>query len=490
MKQNRSKEYILNEKVQEQLNKLLKEYDYDCLFNISKYGICLKKYNKNNAKFFNLLPSVLDKMHSKFYTIYYYLNHNNWNLITYPSDNDKNIQNDTLKYALQTVGAIYSIEFTDICPTFTYHVNLDFVEKYGGLIDNYFKSSDYHSKGLYWITNITDFFNLYYVYFYKKMKTKKIYLNVFDHPIYPRKNIHPFECFQNNNIPIKIQTTVFPDIKFPIYSFSSHIEYNDITLPMPDICMFLLEREFFYNFDINSIPSFENKKCDKVIFRGTYTSYKNDLTKDIRLQAHLKSLKYPEVLDIISLPKPFILYNDLMLQEKQEIPDLSMSNYLSIEKQLEYKYLLHLDGVSSSWRIIRELYYNSLIIIPETPFTDVIRDSLVKNSHYIEVKRDLSNLINTVYFLHNNNNINKIIIENVNELKKILMNFRIHFDLAFEKIENKSNEYNYFNIKQYPIVPNNIPEIENEDNINWDKTNKIYFVDIKTNLQKYMEILY
>ena len=43
--------------------------------------------------------------------IEYYLTYNRWSIVEYENDSDIEIIHDTLKYALQTVGCIHSIEF-------------------------------------------------------------------------------------------------------------------------------------------------------------------------------------------------------------------------------------------------------------------------------------------------------------------------------------------------------------------------------------------
>ena len=83
----------------------------------------------------------------------------------------------------------------------------------------------------------------------------------------------------------------------------------------------------------------------------------------------------------------------------------------------KYRYILNLDGFASAFIIIKELYYNSILIIPASDFTDIICDILIPWKHYIPCNFDLSNLVETVKWCNSNLDQMEIILKNMITLR-------------------------------------------------------------------------
>jgi hypothetical protein len=464
----------LNEKIIKILHEILeKKRENSILFEVTKYGILRKKYKNRNIKKFRTNENNDIK--------YLYMNRNNCDVVYYNDINDIEITDDTLRYALKVVGVILSVEFSNSDIFYVMHINKNF----GDIYNNFFKWDDFSSL-TYWFIEIIDYFNLYYIYFYDKIKKKKIYLNIFDQGIYPKPETsysHPFESVRLNLIENKYDSDIKPDFDvYPIYSWSSGKNFFDICLPMPDIISFLMRRDENYDIDILS----KNTKIyDKILFRGSHSSYHINVEKDIRLQAHIKSLKFPNSLDIIISPNGNLLYDNCRISNFQELKNFNNNNYLLPIQQSQYRYILDLDGIASPWRIIKELYYKSVIIIPESQFTDVIRESIIPYKHYFPVNNDLSNLVNTQRYLKNTEEGKKIaenIVNNTFEFSQYLLDFDIHMDLMFERIEKRNYKCTYLDIiKNYDrnkniIVPSK--NIENDELINLGKKVNLYYKNI------------
>lgn len=474
--------YLISEESKHSLNIIFKKNPQNSkIFKITNLGIILNNYEEKNHLFFRIDDKFINT-NSILGIIIYYLNHNKWKIKNSKNDIHHTL-NKTLTYALKTVGAIYEINMTDIGPIYTLHTNTDFVNENGFFIDGDVKYNDF--KILYrWIVYVTDFFNLYYIYYYKKGKNITIYLNRGDCPILPKNKIDMI------------------DSRFPIYSWCTTKEHADILLPMPDIIMWLFKREFYKNIDKKNFIKFENKTNNKCVFRG-------NMTNELRIKAHTISLENNDKFDFrtsIGTPK-LIFSNNQVISDKQDIIDLNTSsnNYLSIQQQQQYKYLLNIDGVASAWRIISEIYYNSVMFIPKSKFIDVIKESLQKDIHYIEINSDLSNLENVYNFVSKNNNFTKIIIENLNKFSQNLDNIDIHMKLMHEKIENNNLNCTYQDLikikysdtkKLYNMNDNHnqIKKIMDEKNIhvNWKCyiNNQIFakklMKNLKDNKNKYL----
>ena len=444
------------------------------------------------------------------------LRNNNWNKITY--DNADNITNKTLQYALQTVGCIHSVTLKAKEPAeFQLHMNEDFKNKYGYYFDNcrvYDDIGDFNF--LFWIEELTFLFNWMSL---NSNINKTIYINIHDHPIDNGKEIktindHPFPNMKNHTVDLKISVTTRPDNNFPIYCWSPRKDYNDIGLPMPDILMFYYGYWFSEKFNINNyqnnngVKKSLDEKIPKAFFRGSYTNCAYPISTSVRLRAHLKTLQDENENNKDSLIDAYVVGKENAwvytnyLQTKLKNDDLEdwlkPNKFTDADKQPDYRYLLNLDGFASAWRIIQEIYFNSILIIPESNFTDVIRNELQPWIHYVPVKSDLSNLKNTVKWCNNNLDKMELILTNLKNLRKIftLENFLelarakvIYFDkkITLETVtKNAINDY--YIMSNIPIIQDDIlPLIGKETTFKWVNQDGTVLLNEKINYQKYLK---
>lgn len=461
-------------------------------YKLSKYGIINKKKYKVIPELYFLKESSCAKLN----IIYYYLKHTNFQIIHYKNNIDNNIKDNTLKYALSAVGTIQSVYFDENEILYKIHINDEFIHKNNGLYDNNKFCGFALLDLLWWIIYIIDMCTLLYIKYKNKLINKIIYINTFDNPIFRKDKQHPHEFLRNNINKIKIPITTFPDNKYPIFSFSSHKDYNDIELPIPDLWMFMYNREHSVNYNINNYKllniDFSNKLINKAIFRGGINSrfIDENIFDSIRMKAHIKHLCNINYIDAIILPSvPYISNNNnILLQDSQSDLKLFDNNYrMDVIDQLKYRYILHLDGYSSAWRIIKELFYHSIILIPDTDFTDIVRNLMIPWVHYIPIKKNLSNLVNTIKWC--NNNINEIIIIANNALKlgKFLCNINLNIDYIYNCITT-NNKCNYNHDIEWKILKT-IPIISDDDNIIINKNIIIKFKNIYNNniiIKKYI----
>ena len=82
-------------------------------------------------------------------------------------------------------------------------------------------------------------------------------------------------------------------------------------------------------------------------------------------------------------------------------------------EQIEYKYIISLDGNASSWlRGPEILGSNSVPLIVESEHTPLYLDSWMPWQHYVPIKNDLSDLIEKIAYLRENDEKAKEIAQN------------------------------------------------------------------------------
>lgn len=490
------KSYILNKKIINNLKLYYQNSTIDkTIMNLGIYGFQLHNFNIKSNKFkFYSMHEDKAKM------IRHYINYNNWDIIHYDNDNDKRINDNTLKYALQTVGCINSVSFKKRIPYFTLHINDQFIELYGGCYDNCrLMEKDNLFVYIWWTINITDIFNIMTVLHNDKINTlpDKIYINVVDHPIHREDGKHPFRHFRKGYTKILIPITCKPDKQYPIYCWPSKKKYKDIPLPYHDIMMFLLGREFCANFNVlnynNQIKKFENKSINKALFRGSFTNCNLDILKSPRIKLHIKSLQNPKFIDAVVTPGwNYVNYEHYQLKNSDNIDKLlDIKQYLSVENQLDYKYILNVDGFASPFRTHKELYIQSCIIMPDSEFTDVIRNILKPWVNYIPCNKDYSNLVNTIkWCIKNNDEILKIIDNNI-KLIKYLSSIKLYVAYTFNVlILGLSESYHLdklFKIKYNEIK---IPTIKHDKINTLGKKGEIIFNNLINNKEKRVTVNY
>jgi hypothetical protein len=100
-----------------------------------------------------------------------------------------------------------------------------------------------------------------------------------------------------------------------------------------------------------------------------------------------------------------------------------ISYKLSPKEQSKYKYIVHVDGHVSAFRLSLELSMGSVILLVKSPWKIWYRDLLIDGVHYVSVKEDLSDLIEKIKWCRNNDA----------ECETIANNARIFFNRYLQK---------------------------------------------------------
>jgi hypothetical protein len=176
----------------------------------------------------------------------------------------------------------------------------------------------------------------------------------------------------------------------------------------------------------NNIDNFDSK-IDKALFRGGanpghWTKVNiNTINDHPRLKIWLLSHLFPNDLDaklVGGLPsakshnsaeaKIGQLYQDLMGDQN--------SAYVDLKEQLNYKYLISLDGYGSSWSRPETYAFSDSLLLYQTKWVQWFQPSLQPFKHYLPLKDDLSDLLERIQWAKNHPEEVKEIIKNQNEV--------------------------------------------------------------------------
>jgi hypothetical protein len=425
----------------------------------------------------------------------------NLDIYNYTNDSFEN----TLKYIFYNIGiGTYVKIFNNEVQIFVPFINMNFKNNWGHLLnidakkfidekyENNKKEKNLYAKRDYiwfdknrWLTNnclighlkedngysMRDSRITIYKYLLDKLcKTKKInnvefFINKRDFPILTKDLTEPyFHIFDNYNI--KLVKHVYNN-HIPILSTCTSDKYADINIPTEDDCNIWLEK-YYINSCTNNYKNIKNikiipwtKKIPTAIFRGTATGCGVTIKDNQRLQmAEISKIwetnnNYNENNNIDQYKFLDFGITKWNAREKKIIGKpityikpytfkFKLSNSMSREDQMKYKYHILIDGHVAAFRLIWLLMFKSLILYVESEYNwSVWFQTLLKPyEHYIPIKKDLSNLADQIKWCKQNDNKCKKIAENsYNFYIKNVKNEKIldYMELLLNKISVKQN---------------------------------------------------
>ena len=152
---------------------------------------------------------------------------------------------------------------------------------------------------------------------------------------------------------------------------------------------------------INDSKEFENKK-NQAVWRG-------DIRNNSNREYFVKNFHTSSLLDIGQT------------SPKQDVP--WMKSFMSINNQLDYKFIFCLEGKCISTNLYWAMSSNSVCVMPKPKFESWFMEGKLKNGvHYIEVKDDFSDAEEKIEFYKNKNDKCMEIIDNANKFVKQFKN--------------------------------------------------------------------
>ncbi len=226
----------------------------------------------------------------------------------------------------------------------------------------------------------------------------------------------------------------------PILSYSGHTNYDDVPIPNfddlfeSDLKLSTAAKTYFYEKTIN-----------KAVFRGGSTGCGTTTDSNMRLKitdpAFLNSLRNKDMLDvgITTITKQYKMDEDIGLS-RVDPSKVQVVAPLTMDQQSQYKYIIHIDGNVTAYRLLKMMGLGSCILRVESSYKNwldaksnyAIRgyniDWLGNNDysdekdplqcHFIWIKRDLSNLDDVLDFCNEHEDVCHKIADNGRELSQ------------------------------------------------------------------------
>ncbi len=204
----------------------------------------------------------------------------------------------------------------------------------------------------------------------------------------------------------------------PILSMCSSPRFADIPIPTWEDWARVVEAEHIYFSNVpyttdvsaNPIDIPWEQRIQTAVFRGTSSGLGTTVETNPRLQiAMLSQTKKCDADGILFLDagitkwntrprkSPSTPYFDIIQQY-----DINLVQPLSYYQQASYRYIVHIDGHSSAFRLSRELSYGSVLLIVRSNYQLWFSHWLEPYVHYIPVKADCSDLFQQLIWCKQN----------------------------------------------------------------------------------------
>jgi hypothetical protein len=216
-------------------------------------------------------------------------------------------------------------------------------------------------------------------------------------------------------------STDFKPPFLPMFAYSGHQEFYDIPIPNIDEITFVKNPP--------EIPEFSwLEKQSKAVFRGSSTgcgtsaetnqrikiSQINSLNLDAGLTSLTKQLKSDPLTGISQTPK-------LPLVKKLDM----------FKEQALYKIIVHIDGNVHAYRWLPSFLTGSLIFRVKSSYVHWLDDKFKAGKHYVEIKEDLSDLVQKIEEFKDSPKAEKIALAGKKLAKKYLQETML--ELALKK---------------------------------------------------------
>lgn len=195
----------------------------------------------------------------------------------------------------------------------------------------------------------------------------------------------------------------------PIFGYSGQEGYWDIPFPNYD--------DVFDN-KLGQVQEDWDQKKPIAVFRGTSTGC--GITPETNQRLKLATM-YSEDLNVGITKYTTNLKFDPI--ENLGIPQkvASIVEPIPMEKQSDYKYIIHVDGNVVAYRLLKSMLTHSLILRVKSDYIHWIDHLIQPGEHYIEIKSDLSNLKSKLEWCKKNDTKCKEIAKNGYEFAKQIL---------------------------------------------------------------------
>ncbi len=254
----------------------------------------------------------------------------------------------------------------------------------------------------------------------------EFFVNRRDFPLLTRDGTEPYDNIWGDtplvsyNLPKYIpilsmcKTNRYADILIPTHEDWARVQSNK-GIWFPRSC-----RDYTDKFD----TAWEDKK-KTAVFRGASTGCGVTIDTNPRIKLAYIGATYEEEEDVVPLLdvgitkwnlRPRKVKGSKYLQsidiDKLEKQGVKKVEYLSIQEQSKYRYIINVDGHVSAFRLSIELGMGSVILMVQSRWEIWYSDLLIPYHHYVPIKSDLSDLVKQIKWCRDNDDKCKEIVAN------------------------------------------------------------------------------
>ena len=278
------------------------------------------------------------------------------------------------------------------------------------------------------VSNIKNFFNE--LCESRKIPDINFFVNKRDFPLLMKNLTEPYYDVWGHDKPLVSHQY---DSYLPILSMSKTNDYADILIPTHEDWARVKQEEniWFTDSRINNNNTNErddsfNNKIPTAVFRGSSTGEGFTIKSNQRLNiSYLSSLQKMDPDDGIPYLNCGITKWNTRAKKMCSSPDIqiidpdsfsfSLVPFMSMDEQRQFKYIVHIDGHVSAFRLSATLKLNSVVLIVESKWKMWYSDLLVPYEHFIPIKSDLSDLYEQIKWCKENNESSEVIANNARE---------------------------------------------------------------------------
>jgi len=245
----------------------------------------------------------------------------------------------------------------------------------------------------------------------RKIPDIEFFINRRDFPLLTKNYTEPYYHLWNS-MEQKLVSHKY-DKYIPILSMSKTDHFADILIPSHEDWgrVQFSEGKYFPKCHIKFDCSFNNDwktKKSIAVFRGSSTGFGTDIETNNRLKiSYLSTIeKNKEYIDAgitkwNTRPRKFINSEYLQTINIEKLP-FGLIEPLTPYEQSNYKYIIHIDGHVSAFRLSYELNMLSVILIVDSEWKLWYSHLLQPYVHYIPIKSDLSDIIDKIKWCKEN----------------------------------------------------------------------------------------
>ena len=332
------------------------------------------------------------------------------------------------------------------------------------------------------VSNIMNFFEE--LCLYRKVPNIDFFVNKRDFPLLSKNKTEPYYDIWGKNKPLVSHKY---DTYLPILSMSKSEEYADILIPTHEDWARVQQNSGIYFTDsraekdkkeVTSTICFNSKK-PTAVFRGSSTGDGLTIETNSRLKAaFLSSQNKIDPLDhILYLDCGITKWNSRVKKLNDnttniqvidpELLPFALVDYMSLsEQEMKYKYILHIDGHVSAFRLSMLLSLNCVILIVESKWKLWYSDLLVPYEHYIPIKENLSDIYEQIQWCKEHDEMCELIAYNAMEFASKYLGKDGMFDYTQKMlIELKRHMLYVEEFHVNPLPPLEIDEVTLTDDL-------------------------